>query len=118
MAGTFSEANEMTKNGLLEIKAPKAEAALWARLKETDLNGYRFSREYGVGQLVVDFYCPKLRLVVEIEGAKGPDKKRQAIIEGYGIRFLSCTQTDVLSGIDGVMARISAEITAVPAIRY
>ena len=108
----------MINNGLPVINAPKAEAVLWSRLKETGLPGHRFSREYGVGQLVVDFYCPKLRMVVEIEGAKGPDKKRQAIIEGYGIRFLSFSSNDVHEDIDGVMARISAEITAEPAIRY
>ena len=87
---------------------PKAEAVLWAGLKGADLLGYKFSREYGVGELVVDFYCRRLRLVVEIEGSQS--LKRQAIIEAYGIRFLSFTDSDVHGDMDGVMQKITSAI--------
>ncbi len=45
----------------------KSEAVLWKYLKDKQL-GYKFRRQYGIGKYIVDFYCPKLKLVVEVDG--------------------------------------------------
>lgn len=47
---------------------PNEEIILWSRLKNRQLGGLRFRRQYSVGRYVVDFYCPEVRLVIEIDG--------------------------------------------------
>ena len=44
---------------------PKSEVVLWQKLR-SDYFGYKFRRQYSVGNYVADFYCPELKLVVEI----------------------------------------------------
>ena len=45
-----------------------AEAALWNVLKGNKVCGLRFRRQYSVGSYVLDFYCPALRLAIELDG--------------------------------------------------
>ena len=47
---------------------PLAEIILWERLKNRQLEGYKFRRQYNVQDFVIDFYCPELKLAVEIDG--------------------------------------------------
>ena len=45
-----------------------AEVALWLMIKNKQLNGQRFLRQYSIGHYVVDFYCPKYKLAIELDG--------------------------------------------------
>lgn len=45
-----------------------AEATLWKLLKNSQAGGYKFRRQHGIGPFVLDFYCPMLRLCVELDG--------------------------------------------------
>ena len=45
----------------------KVEWLLWQELKGSKL-GYKFRRQHGIGPFIVDFYCPKLKLVIEVDG--------------------------------------------------
>jgi very-short-patch-repair endonuclease len=47
---------------------PDAEIILWSRLKQGQVLGYKFRRQFGIAGFVVDFYCPKLRLAIEVDG--------------------------------------------------
>jgi very-short-patch-repair endonuclease len=88
---------------------PKSEVILWSKLKNRQMHGERFLRQYGVDQYVLDFYCPRLKLAIEIDGdshfmpgAEEQDKARQEYIESFGIQFLRFTNEDVYKNIDGV----------------
>lgn len=77
------------------------------------MEGLKFIRQYGVGSYVIDFYCPKLKLAIEIDGdshfqerAEEYDKKRQKFIEQFGIKFLRVTNTDIYENLDGVTEEI------------
>jgi very-short-patch-repair endonuclease len=87
----------------------KAEAIMWNHLSRRQIHGYKFRRQYSVDQYVLDFYCPELKLAIEIDGdshfmpgAQEQDKARQEHIEAFGIRFLRFTNEDVCKNIDGV----------------
>ena len=63
---------------------PKAEVILWEKLSRKQMHGYKFRRQYGVDQYILDFYCPRLKLAIEIDGdshfvtgAEDYDKERQ-----------------------------------------
>jgi very-short-patch-repair endonuclease len=95
----------------------KAEVLLWTHLSRKQMLGYKFRRQYGVDRYVIDFYCPKLRLAVEIdgpshvgEGAGEYDKMRQSSIEALGIRFLRFNNDEVYGDLDGVLQMIRGKI--------
>ncbi len=95
----------------LRRSAPRAELILWTYLKNKRINGYKFRRQYSIGGYVVDFYCPNLRLAIEVDGpshfinsgVKEYDHERQRFIESLAIKVLHITNTDIYENIDGVM---------------
>ncbi len=95
MTKVFNRTSEKLKRKILRDNMPKAEIVLWAKLKGKGLCGYKFRRQYSVREFIIDFYCPELKLAIEIdgnshfvEGAETRDRERQQIIESYGIKFL------------------------------
>jgi very-short-patch-repair endonuclease len=98
----------------LRRAAPKAEAILWHYLKQKQLDEYKFRRQYSIGGYVVDFYCPALRLVIEVDGpshfvsdeVKKYDKQRQKYIEHFGIKILRMNNSDIYNNINGVVNKI------------
>ena len=74
---------------------------------------YRVYRQRPIDNFIVDFYCPKLKLVIEIDGdshytenAQKYDKERTAILQGYGLTVIRFNNQDVLDNITGVVALI------------
>jgi very-short-patch-repair endonuclease len=78
------------------------------------MRGYKFRRQYGVDQYVIDFYCPGLKLAIEVDGdihftpkARAHDSLRQAHIESFGIQFLRIKNDDIYSNLDSVLDEIA-----------
>jgi very-short-patch-repair endonuclease len=79
--------------------------------------GYKFRRQYSVDQYVIDFYCPELKLAIEVDGdshfsplARIYDSQRQHHIESFGIRFLRILNEDVYFNMDAVLDEIEETI--------
>jgi very-short-patch-repair endonuclease len=94
-----------------------AEVLLWNELKRKQMLGYDFHRQKPIDQYIVDFFCPKLSLVLEIDGAshegkQKEDAKRQKEIERYGVSFLRFSDSEVKQNLDGVLECIREWITA------
>jgi very-short-patch-repair endonuclease len=77
--------------------------------------------QYGVGQYIADFYCPSLKLVIEVDGGqhfeeKGliKDKKRDDYFALVHITVVRFSNTDVLTNIDGVLAELSKRTPPAP----
>ena len=88
-----------------------AEIMLWQRLKGKQVRGYDFHRQKPIDHYVVDFFCPRLKLVLEIdgishEGKLEQDEKRQKDLEEYGLEFLRFDDLEVKRNLDGVVAAI------------
>lgn len=82
--------------------------------------GYKFRRQHSVDRFVIDFYCPELRLAIEVDGdshftprARAYDRGRQKHIESFGIRFLRVMNKDVYHNLDAVLDNIAATIRAI-----
>jgi very-short-patch-repair endonuclease len=76
----------------LRNNATSAEATLWNILKNRQVGGYKFRRQHSIGKYVVDFYCPTLQLVIELDGEPHAnlvnialDSERDEFINQYGI---------------------------------
>ena len=58
---------------LLRNNPTQAEKLLWSGLKDNRI-GFKFRRQQSIGNYVADFYCAKLKLVVEVDGATHNEK--------------------------------------------
>ena len=88
-----------------------SEVLLWQQIKGRKIKGYQFMRQKPIGNYIVDFYCSKLKLVIEIDGISHDgkaeeDQKRQNHIEKTGIHFLRFYDTDVKKNMPGVIQKI------------
>ena len=87
------------------------ETAIWARLKASRLHGFSFRRQHVVGPFILDFYCPSVRLAVEVDGAwhnrrADYDQERDQYLVSRRIRVLRFTNTQVDTDIGAVLDRI------------
>ncbi|NCR53006.1 MAG: endonuclease domain-containing protein [Microcystis aeruginosa L211-07] len=106
-------AKELRKN------MTKAERKLWYEyLKNFQ---YRVHRQRPIDQFIVDFYCPELKLVIEIDGdshnsedAQSHDLERTQILAGYGLTVIRFTNQEVLSNFEGVCGVIASLIPPTP----
>ena len=83
------------------------ERRLWQLLRKSQLGGLKFRRQAVIGQYIVDFYCPRRKLVVEVDGeshvGRGDvDAARTAHLKRLGYRIMRVTNDDVLSDVDSV----------------
>ena len=97
----------------LRRNMPAPELVLWQRLRGKGI-GYKFRRQYSIGNSVLDFYSHDLRMAIEIEGdsndldqaARAKDAKRDSVLEKIGVRVLRFTNRDVMDNIEGVIDKI------------
>lgn len=92
-----------------------AELLLWSKLKGKQLKGLQFYRQKTIGSYMVDFYCAKARLVIEVDGGqhyteagRTADAERDRYLQSLGLRILRYSNTDVLTNITGVMGSVYA----------
>jgi very-short-patch-repair endonuclease len=90
-----------------------AENRLWLKLRRKQLKGYQFYRQKIIGKYIVDFYCPKANLVIELDGGqhysetgKANDRTRDDVLTEMGIKVLRFSDRDVIEDIGGVMEGI------------
>jgi len=90
-----------------------AEMLLWSKLRGKQLKGFQFYRQKIIDNYIADFYCPKSKLVIEVDGgqhysAEGreKDKKRDDYMASVGIAVLRFSDREVLVQLDVVMEKI------------
>ena len=76
-------------------------------LSRKQFKGYKFTRQKPIADFIVDFYCSKLQLVIEIDGdshveSKEYDEARTNILNQYGLRVPRYANRDVMNNIEGV----------------
>ena len=84
-----------------------AEKKLWSEYLQQF--PHRVYRQRPIDNYIVDFYCPKLKLVIEIDGdshftpeAQEYDQVRSDVLRGYGLEVIRFTNQDVMENIAGV----------------
>lgn len=96
-----------------QMSAP--EAKLWAALRRGGLDGLKFRRQHPIGRCVLDFYCPAVRLAVEVDGYEhcidgGPERDlaRDRWLLMQGVRTLRIPAQEVMASVDGALMTIHA----------
>ncbi len=109
----LKETERKRKN--LRKNATRAEQILWFKLRNRQL-GVKFRRQYSIGKFVVDFCCPKLNLIVEIDGGVHyfsdnkikDDSERQKYLENLGFKIVRYTNLEVLYNMENVVENIKS----------
>jgi very-short-patch-repair endonuclease len=92
-----------------------SEVLLWDKLKGRKMKGHQFMRQKPIGNYIVDFYCNKPKLVIEIDGEShtgrfSHDMKRQQFLESLGLTVLRFNDSDVKSNMDNILMAIQGWI--------
>lgn len=83
--------------------------------------GLKFRRQYGIGQFVVDFYCPAVKLAIELDGEShrteegiARDMTLQAYIESFGVTVLHFSNEQVVNDIATVLEQVETSASNLP----
>ncbi|AHG85605.1 hypothetical protein F544_3710 [Bibersteinia trehalosi USDA-ARS-USMARC-190] len=103
----------------LRTAQTEAERRLWYRIRGDQL-GVRFYRQKPLLSYIVDFYCPKAKLVVELDGGQhyepehqANDKIRDAELASLGLTVLRFDNYQVMTEIESVIEAIWLHIQSV-----
>ncbi len=96
---------------MLRNRMTDAEKKLWEKLKGKQIYGQRFRRQHPIDIFIVDFYCHKARLVIEIDGDIHKeqleyDDGREAEIEAYNIKIIRFSNYEVNYDIENVVRKL------------
>ena len=96
-------ARELRKNSTPQ------ERKLWGFLKSSKFYGYKFRRQFPIGDYIADLCCVKAKLVVELDGGQHNmtkeidcDKKRDEFIKNSGYRVLRIWNNNIDNNLEGV----------------
>jgi very-short-patch-repair endonuclease len=68
MAVHYNKSVMKQRRKALRHSMPNADVILWQHLSRRQMHGYKFRRQYSIDHYVVDFYCPRLKLAIEVDG--------------------------------------------------
>jgi very-short-patch-repair endonuclease len=95
----------------------ESERKLWSRLRGKQVLGVQFYRQKPIGNFIVDFFAPKAKLVVEVDGSqhgevdnRRRDEQRDEYLANRGIKVLRFNSREVLSATDSVVNSIYRSI--------
>ena len=102
-----------THSRQLRKNMTETEIRLWSKIRRRQLKGCQFYRQRIIGNYIVDFYCPRARLVIEVDGGQhyggreaGADAARDAYMAEHGLRVLRFSDREVFDNTDGVLEKI------------
>lgn len=100
----------------LRSNSTDAERNFWAHIRNRRLEGWKFRRQLPVGQYIVDFACPELRLIIEIDGGQHAeqviyDLSRTRFLQSKGYRVVRFWNNEVLGNIEGVLEALTLTLS-------
>jgi len=95
----------------------ECERILWSNLRSKRFNNLKFYRQYSVGRYVLDFYCPAVRLAVEVDGGQhnktrqaNRDIQRTKYLFRRGIMVIRFWNNDIRDNLQGVLERLDEAV--------
>ncbi len=99
----------------LRRSSTDVERKLWHRIRDKQIDEFRFRRQRPIGKYIVDFVCLDAMLIVELDGGQHAedaayDQKRTAFLESLGYRVLRFWNNEVIENMDGVLQRLQENL--------
>jgi len=93
------------------------EAKIWNILRNFQIQGLKFRRQYPIKNYIVDFVCKEIKLIIEIDGGQHNevnnieyDNERTRVLESKGYKVIRFWNNEVDENIEGVYQKIIDEI--------
>jgi very-short-patch-repair endonuclease len=117
MSFIYNSPNLKTKRRKLRKNLTDAEKVLWKFLRNRQLDGFKFYRQFSVGSFILDFYCPDRKMAVELDGGHHAetrqemhDGRRTNYLQSKNIHVLRFWNNEVLKNTEGVAEKIREEL--------
>jgi very-short-patch-repair endonuclease len=117
MTKHYNKPSEKDKRRKLRQNQTNAEELVWRFLRKRQMSGYKFRRQYSVDHFVIDFYCPELKLAIEVDGEshnepgqQKKDKSRQKHLESFNIKFVRIKDEELLGNPEKAFGKIENAI--------
>ncbi len=93
-----------------------AENLLWRQIRNRQLHGYKFRRQFPIGNYIVDFACLSLKLIIEVDGSQhmsniNYDNMRTQNLESLGFQVVRFWNNDVLTKTDSVLEALALTLS-------
>jgi len=105
------------KAQFLRKNETESEKNLWGKLKNNQLKGFKFRRQHPIGLYIADFYCHKLKLIIEVDGEYHnlpeqieKDKERTQILESNGLQLIRFTNNEIQKNLEQIISEIIIKI--------
>ena len=116
----FTRNDPLLKQRRRELRRNQTETekTFWMHVRNKQFYGIKFFRQYSTGPYILDFYCPELKLAIELDGGQHTqddnqeyDVARSTYLKAHGINVMRFWNHEVLKNINGVLASIKERIT-------
>lgn len=108
----MSQFKDIVKARFLRQVETKIEKIIWEKLRNNNL-GIKFRRQHPVGDFVVDFFAPSIKLAVELDGnqhgtkdGKEYDEMRTQFLESKGITVIRFWNSEIENDLENVLNKI------------
>ena len=102
--------NQNLKDNARELRKDRnyAEVLLWQQLQKKKFKGLTFNRQISIGNYIVDFFCAKAKVVIEIDGKSHTekaeyDRQRDEFLQSQGLTIIHIEHMLVIHRLDFVM---------------
>ena len=116
----YNKESEKANRKKLRRNSTQAEQILWECLKDRKFLGLKFKRQFSIDHFVLDFYCPKIKFAIELDGAvhlddrvRNHDENRDGFLSAFGIKILRIKNEMVINNINKILELIKKNITAI-----
>ena len=113
----YNRSKEKLHRKELRNNMTKAERILRKHLKNKKLDEYKFRRQYSVDSFIIDFYCPKVKLGIEVDGevhftyeAKEYDENRSGFLADFDIEIIRFKNDEIYNNIEMVLNKIKQKL--------
>ena len=109
----YNQKDLKEKRKELRSNSTSAEAVLWSMLKGKQIEGKRWRRQFSIGYYILDFYCPEIKLAIELDGnehytviGKFNDERREEYLKSLGITIIRFENKDIWYSTEHVIETI------------
>jgi lysyl-tRNA synthetase class 2 len=98
-----------------------AETLLWRHVRNRQLDGWKFRRQFPIDRYVVDFCCAEARLITELDGGQHAtrsqaDDARTQVLSAMGYLVMRFWNNDALTNLDGVLETVASTLQTLPVV--
>lgn len=105
--------NQIEKSRQLRKNMTIQERKLWNIIKNRQFFGYRFRRQFPIGEYIVDFVCREMKIIIEIDGGQHNeaqnieyDNKRTVFLENLGYKVVRFWNNEIDNNLSGVYDKL------------